>query len=135
MAYEFNGVVYDTASEKLARTLEAIRQRQKEPNPFRIKVEWVSKEIRPYEGYIVLTHPKHTTEYDSAVSFPILAWKSNSTRGKHLDPSLISRISYASASMRAKATAEYLYLRDYQNQDEYFARDCTEFISAAVFMK
>lgn len=130
MAYEYHGIVYDTDNEQLAKLLEAIRQRQKQDNPFRITVEWVSNEFKPYSGYIVFTEPRQLTEWDKKVSFPLLAWNKRSSKGKHLDPSLIKRVSFSSSALGYKLGAnEYLYSRE----SNHFMSYCTELVNAAIY--
>ena len=129
MAHEYHGIVYDTKVEQLAKLLEAIRQRQKQDDPFRITVTWISGEFRPYSGYIVMTEPTKLTEWDKAVSTPLLAWNRRSTKGKRLDPALIESITYASSKMQFNRACPHLYLRD----NNYFAPDSYELISNAIF--
>lgn len=129
MAIELNGIAYDT-SERLAKLLEAIRQRQKQPDPFRIRVKWVSGEFKPAEGYIVTTSPQKLTEWDSEVSFPLLAWKSNSSRGVRLDPSLIASIEFASSDQKRKTKADVLYTRE----NNFIHSVCTEWLNSAQFL-
>lgn len=130
MAFEYHGIVYDTTNEKLAKLLEAIRQRQKQDNPFRITIRWISGEFKPYSGYIVMTNPKRLTEWDKEVSFPLLAWNKRSSRGKHLDPSLIDSIHIASEATRKKLMLnKYLYLRE----ENYFDGFCMSLVDAAFY--
>ena len=130
MPYEYHKILYDTSNKKLARVLEAIRQRQKQDNPFIITVRWISGEFKPYSGYIVFTNPTSLTQWDSKVSMPLLAWNRKSSKGKHLDPSLIESITFASAAMRAKhLSGDFIYVRD----NEYFDSFCNDLLSNAIF--
>lgn len=131
MAYEFNKIVYDTKNKKLARFLEAVRQRQKQDDPFRIRIKWLSGEFKPYEGYIVHTHPKKLTEWDEEVSFPLIAWKRNSRRGKPLDPSLIESIEFASSAMKSKHKSDHLYVKE----TNYFHPFCSTLVDSTWFDK
>ena len=131
MPREINGIVYDTNNEKLAKVLEAIRQRQKQPNPFRIRVKWVSGEFKPYEGYIVHTEPCQLTEWDEKVMFPLIAWKSNSSSGKRLDPALIETIAFASRKDAIKHGGSYIYKRE----NNYFSSICSHLLAEAQFLK
>lgn len=131
MPYEYHGIVYDTTNEKLAKLLEAIRQRQKQDNPFRITVKWISGEFKPYSGYIVFTHPQRLTQWDKDVSFPLLAWKANSSSGKHLDPTLIESIEFASSALRQKHHCEHLY--KCTAGDSYFSPFSNDLISTAIY--
>ena len=131
MPKEINGIVYDTDNEKLAKVLEAIRQRQKKHNPFRIRVRWVSGEFKPYEGYIVHTQPCQLTEWDDMVMFPLLAWKSNSSSGKSLDPALIESKSFASRKDALRNGGSYIYKRE----NNYFSSICTALLAEAQFLK
>ena len=129
MPYEYHSILYDTDNKKLSELLEAIRQRQKQDNPFRITIRWVSGEFKPYSGYIVFTNPQALTMWDSKVSLPLLAWNRKSSKGKHLDPSLIESITFASAAMSKKTQCSTLYQRD-QN---YFHPYCMELIQSAIY--
>ena len=115
MAYEYNGIVYDTDNQKLAQCLEAIRQRQKQDNPFRITITWISREFKPYSGYITNTVAQRLTEWDKEVSFPLLAWNRKSSKGKHLYPSLIDKIEFASRKHKDKHGRIYLRETNYFN--------------------
>tara|TARA_Y100001972_G_C7416190_1_gene215332 strand:+ start:37 stop:423 length:387 start_codon:yes stop_codon:yes gene_type:complete len=128
MAFEYHGIVYDTDNERLARVVEAIRQRQKQDDPFRIKVTWGDPFIRPYSGYIVHTEPSALTEWDTESSAPLLAWNRRSRRGVALNPfSIISKIEFASKSESLKAGPLYL------KENNYINAICDEWLSAAIF--
>ena len=116
-------------NEKLAKVLEAIRQRQKKDNPFRIKIQWVSGEFKPYSGYIVFTQPQALTQWDTEVSFPLLAWNRNSSRGKKLDTALIASIEFASSTLRKKHKCEQLY----NKQRSYFHTFCSDLVEETVY--
>lgn len=131
MAYEYNQIVYDTENEQLAKMLEAIRQRQKEANPFRIRIWWFGNQFKPYEGYIVHTEPKQAANEDTPTAIPLLAWKRNSSTGKKIDPSLISKIELTNKSLHKSIELGVLYRKDIS----YFDPIIAEWVNAAVFDK
>ena len=108
MAYEYNDIIYDTGNERLAKLLEAIRQKQKTKDRFRIRIKWVGRTFRPYEGYIVKSSgfrpitdiptdgSASLHQFDKLVYKPALAWRVDSSAGKLIEPALIDRIDFAS---------------------------------------
>lgn len=127
MAYEYSNIVYDTESEKLAKCLEAIRQRQKQDNPFRIKISWVSREFKPSLGYISNTEYKRLTEYDKEVAFPLLAYNRVSRRGPIIYPGLIDTIGFSDSKLAEKHGPIY------QRTNQYYNKLVTDWINAAHF--